>query len=156
MSDPITPPSQVPTITERTGRCLCGDIRYRLTADSVVSRICWCRDCQHLSSNGTVNLLVPSVAIELSGTPAEFHSTANSGNGVCRRFCARCGSHLFSDSTGRPGLTVVRVGTLDNPSSVRPSANIWSASAPAWACLDAALERVEAQPSPPKPPPKVT
>jgi hypothetical protein len=34
---------------------------------------------------------------------------------------------------------------------IRYRRSIWSA--PAWACLDPALERVEAQPSPPKPPP---
>ncbi len=35
---------------------------------------------------------------------------------------------------------------------VRYRRNIWSASAPAWACLDPALERVEAQPSLRNPP----
>jgi hypothetical protein len=35
---------------------------------------------------------------------------------------------------------------------IRYRRSIWSASAPAWACLDPALERVEAQPSPPEPP----
>jgi hypothetical protein len=47
---------------------------------------------------------------------------------------------------------VVRVGNLEDPSCVRPTTNIWSASAPAWACLDAALERVERQPVPPQMP----
>ena len=138
--------------SERTGSCLCGQCRYRLTAEPVVSRICWCRDCQRLASNGTVNLLMPSASIEVTGPVAAYVKAADSGNQVTRRFCAQCGSHLFADSSGRPGLTVVRVGTLDDPSSVRPSANIWSASAPAWACLDDTLERVEGQPRPPQPP----
>ena len=73
------------------------------------------------------------------------------GNTVRRKFCPTCGSHLFADSSGRVGLTVVRTGTLDDPSAIRPVANIWSASAPAWACLDASLERIEHQPLPPKP-----
>lgn len=139
-------------MSERTGGCLCGDIRYRLRAEPVVVRLCWCRDCQHLASNGTVNAIVPSAAIEMVGSPSEHTRCADSGHQVRRRFCPRCGSHLFADSTGRPHLTVVRAGTLDDPSSVRPSANIWSASAPAWACLDQALERIEGQPVPPPPP----
>jgi len=139
-------------MSERTGRCLCGNVTYRLAADPVVSRICWCRDCQHISSNGTVNAIFPTESIEISGVPVEYTSAGDSGNHVTRRFCARCGSHLFADSTGRPGLTVVRLGTLDDPSSIKPSANIWGASAPSWACLDGALERVERQPLPPKPP----
>ena len=131
---------------ERTGGCLCGAIRYRLRGEPVVSRICWCRDCQRLAGNGTVNAVFPSERIEIDGHPSEYVSAADSGNHVRRRFCARCGSHLFADNTGRVGLTVVRAGTLDEPSSITPAGHIWSASAPAWACLDPALPRVDRQP----------
>ena len=136
----------------RTGGCLCGQVRYAVTEPPVVSRICWCRDCQHISSNGTVNAIFPSQAIEVTGTTSEYTRAADSGNHVRRRFCPECGSHLFADSTGRPGLTVIRLGTLDDPSSVKPVANIWAASAPSWACLDPSLERVAGQPGPVRPP----
>lgn len=131
-----------------TGGCLCGQIRFRLAAEPGPSRICWCRDCQRISSNGTVNAVFPSEAIEISGAPAAYQKAADSGNMVTRRFCPACGTQLFSDSTGRPGLTVVRLGTLDEPSAIRPTANIWSASAPAWACLDESLDRFEGAPPP--------
>lgn len=138
-------------MTERTGGCLCGAVRFRLSAEPAAVRICWCRDCQRLASNGTVNALAPSAAIVLEGlAPAAYMKTADSGNQVTRRFCPQCGSQLFADSSGRPGLTVVRLGTLDDPSSLRPTANIWAASAPAWACLDEGLERAERQPQPPR------
>ena len=136
---------------EQTGGCLCGQVRYRLTAELVISRLCWCRDCQHIAGNGTANAIFPTPNIEISGTVAEYSSQGDSGNTVRRRFCPNCGCHLFADSTGRAGLTVVRVGTLDEPSSIRPVANIWSASAPKWACLDPTLDRIERQPLPPKP-----
>jgi hypothetical protein len=142
-------------MTDRTGGCLCGSVRYRLTSDPVVARICWCRDCQHIASNGAVNAIFPATAIDITGSLGEYVSAAASGNQVRRRFCLRCGSHLFADSSGCPHLTVVRVGTMDDPSSIKPNANIWSASAPAWACLDSALERIEGQPAPPPPLPSV-
>ena len=132
-----------------TGGCLCGQVRYRVAAQPGPSRICWCRDCQRISANGSVNVIFPTAAIEISGEVGQYVRLADSGNRVTMRFCPQCGSQLFSDSTGRPGLTVVRVGTLDEPSAIRPQANIWSASAPAWACLDAALERVEQAPAAP-------
>lgn len=138
-------------MTARTGGCLCGAIRYRLSAEAVISRICWCRNCQYIASNGTANAIFPSGSIEISGSPREHVGVADSGNQVRRRFCANCGTHLFSDSSGRAGLTVVRLGTLDDPSSIRPVGNIWTASAPRWACLDPALTASERAP-PPQPP----
>ena len=136
-------------MSDRTGGCLCGQVRYRLTAEPVTSRICWCRDCQHIAGNGTVNALFPTQAIEITGSPSEYVRAAESGNHVRRRFCPQCGCHLFANTSGYPGLTVVRVGTLDDPSSIKPVANIWSSKAPGWACLDPLLQRIEKQPSPP-------
>ncbi|RZJ05666.1 MAG: aldehyde-activating protein [Rubrivivax sp.] len=133
------------------GGCLCGHVRYEILADAGASRICWCKDCQRISSNGTVNVIFPSDAIKIAGTPAKHEKKADSGNTVTRRFCANCGSQLFSDSSGRPGLTVVRTGTLDDPSAVEPTANIWVASAPGWACVDQTLEQFEGPPVVPPP-----
>lgn len=133
-------------MTLRTGRCLCGAVSFTLSADPLAVRICWCRDCQHLAANGTVNLLVPAEALSVSGTVAEHVKTADSGNQLTRQFCPSCGTHLFGISSGRPQFRVVRVGNLDEPSSVTPTTNIWTSSAPVWACLDAGLDNVPGQP----------
>jgi hypothetical protein len=138
-------------MTERTGRCLCGAVSFKLSAEPLMTRICWCRDCQHLAANGTVNLLVPTESLQFEGQTTEFTKAADSGNQVTRAFCPNCGTQLYARSNARPQLRVLRAGNLDDPSSVRPTANIWAASAPAWACLDASLERIEGQPLPPKP-----
>ncbi|HMW18556.1 MAG TPA: GFA family protein [Accumulibacter sp.] len=134
----------------RTGGCLCGEVRFKLTTEPLVSRICWCRNCQHIAANGTANAIFPTATIEITGSPAAYSSTAESGNLVTRRFCSKCGCHLFADSSGRPGFTVVRLGTLDDPSSIRPTANIWTTSAPKWACMDGNLDQFEGQPAPPQ------
>ena len=136
----------------RTEGCLCRGIRYRLTGEPVISRICWCRDCQHLAGNGTVNAIFPAASIEIQESPSEYVGVADSGHQVRRRFCPHCGSHLFADTTGRAALTVVRVGTLDDPSSISPVANISSSSAPVWACMNPALHGMEKQPQPLGPP----
>ena len=140
-------------MSEKTGSCLCGAVSFTLSAEPLATRICWCRDCQHLAANGTVNVLVPAEALTVTGTLSEHVKTAASGNEVTRQFCGQCGTHLFAKSSGRPQFRVVRAGNLDEPSSIQPGMNIWAASAPAWACLDASLERVEHQPVPPKPAP---
>jgi len=137
-------------MTERTGRCLCGAVSFKLVAEPLATRICWCRDCQHLAANGSVNLLVPADGLRCSGVLAEYTKIADSGDEVTRQFCPKCGAHLFAKSSNRPEFRVVRAGNLDDPSSTQPGMNIWAASAPSWACLDPALERVERQPMPPK------
>lgn len=136
-------------MTDRTGRCLCGKVQFKLSAEPQMARVCWCRDCQHLASNGTVNALVPVDALSVSGEVAEFRKLAASGNELTRQFCPNCGSQLFAYSSARSQLRVVRIGNLDDPSSVAPIMNIWTSSAPDWACMDASLQRVEQQPLPP-------
>ena len=137
-------------MTQRSGQCLCGAVKFTIAADPLATRICWCRDCQHLAANGTVNLVVPVDGLTVSGTISEHTKTAESGNQVTRQFCPVCGTHLFAKSSAAPQFRVVRAGNLDDPSSIRPARNIWAASAPAWACLDLALERVDRQPPPPQ------
>lgn len=131
---------------ERTGGCLCGQVRYRIAAEPVVARVCWCRDCQYLAANGTANAIFPTAGITVTGTLSQHSKTATSGNTVTRKFCPECGCHVLGESSGRAGFSVVRLGTLDDPSSIRPVANIWAASAPGWACLDPQLERFPGQP----------
>jgi hypothetical protein len=139
-------------MTERTGRCLCGAVSFTLAGEPLVTRVCWCRDCQHLAGNGTVNMLVATEALAVSGPMAEYTRQADSGNQVTRQFCPTCGTQLFARADVRPQFRVVRVGNLDDPSSVRPAMNIWTSSAPRWACLDLTLEQAERQAPPPKPP----
>jgi hypothetical protein len=103
-----------------------------------------------MSANGVVNLLVPTEAIEISGQTSEFVRTADSGNKIRQRFCPMCGSPLFANSSARSDVTAVRAGALDDPSSVRPTMNIWSGSSPTWACLDSGLDRFDKQPPPPQ------
>ena len=111
-------------MTERTGRCLCGAVNFKLTDEPLATRICWCRDCQHLAANGSVNLLVAADAPTVSGTLSEYTKTADSGNVVTRQFCPGCGTHLFAKSSARPQFRVVRAGNLDEPSSIHPDMNI--------------------------------
>ena len=138
----MTEPTQP---VERTGRCLCGAVQFKLTAEPQLARVCWCKDCQHLAANGTVNFMVPTEALSFTGEVSEFRKLAASGNELTRQFCPNCGSHLFAHSSARPHLRVVRVGNLDEPSSVSPMMNIWASSAPAWACMDQSLQRHEQQ-----------
>lgn len=132
-----------------SGGCLCGAVRYKITAAPIVTRACWCRLCQFIGAgSNTVNVCFPSDAIEIAGELRDFASIADSGNRMHRRFCPVCGVHLFSEAEERPHLIFVRAGTLDDRELVRPAATIWTAEAPSWACIDDRIPRLERQPPP--------
>ena len=139
---------------EHNGGCLCGKVRYRITAAPVVMRLCWCRVCQYLASgNATVNVVFPSNAITIEGRLTDYQSTADSGNRMHRKFCPDCGTHLFSEAESRPHLIIVRNGTLDDTSLLKPAGTIWTDSAPEWAWIDETLPQHAGQPPPPVLPP---
>lgn len=130
-----------------TGGCLCGQVRFELHAEPITMRLCWCRVCQYFASgNATVNVVFPSEALRVSGEVRDYPSVADSGNRMHRRFCPTCGTHLFSASEARPHLVIVRNGSLDDTSLLRPSATIWTESAPDWAWVDESLPMHPGQP----------
>lgn len=132
-----------------TGGCLCKAVRYRIAAAPIVTRQCWCRDCQYFAAgNASVNVCFPSNAISIEGKLGDYRSVADSGNVMHRRFCSNCGTPMFSEAEARPHLIFVRAGTLDDTSLANPAMNIWTSSAPHWACLDPKLPKVDRQPPP--------
>lgn len=134
---------------EVTGGCLCRQVRYRITAAPIVTRICWCRDCQYFAAgSGTVNVCFPTSSITIEGEMKDYRSVADSGNVMHRRFCPSCGTALFSEAEVRPHLIFVRAGTLDDPEVAKPAATIWTSSAPSWACISNELPKIERQPPP--------
>jgi len=133
-----------------SGGCLCGAVRYTVTAEPLITRLCWCRVCQYLAAgNATVNVCFPSNALSVSGELHDYKSVAESGNAMHRRFCPVCGTQLFSEAASRPHLIFVRAGTLDDSTIAQPAATIWTSSAPAWACINEQLPSFAHQPPPP-------
>lgn len=148
LAKPLLRPQSRNDMLERTGSCLCGGVQYKVCGEPVISRVCWCRTCQKISGNGTANVIFPTSSIEVTGPMSCYTSRADSGNDISRHFCPSCGCHLFAGSSASPQYRVVRLGTLDDPSSITPTINMWASSAPSWACLDPALKTEARQPAP--------
>lgn len=134
---------------EITGGCLCRKVRFRITAEPVAMRLCWCKVCQYFAAgNASVNVVFPSGAITIEGEPRDYVSVADSGARMHRRFCPDCGTHLFSEAETRPHLIIVRNGALDDRELLKPGATIWTDSAPDWAWIDESLPQYNCQPPP--------
>ena len=63
-----------------TGGCRCGSVRYRIEAEPLFARHCWCRDCQYIGAgSGTVNVFFASDKVRIEGALTDYTSHADSG-----------------------------------------------------------------------------
>lgn len=131
-----------------TGGCLCGQVRYQLTALPTKMAICHCNSCQKSTGSAFFPfLLTPAENFELSGEVKEYSQLGSSGQMVYRHFCPNCGSSLYGRLEVLPGFCTVAAGTLDDSQSYCPDANVWAIEAPSWSHIDASLETFEKNPS---------
>jgi hypothetical protein len=131
-----------------TGSCLCGAVRYTVTAPVAELRACHCTHCQKSSgAGGAVNAVLASDAFRITqGTPKRYAARADSGRTLYRFFCSDCGSPIYGQRETNPGMVVVRAGTLDNAGQMKIAAHIWTKSARPWSHIDPASQQHPAQP----------
>jgi len=131
-----------------TGQCMCGETRYRLNEEPVTVYACHCTDCQKRSGGAFgISLWAPRNAMEVIQGEAPRHSVPTS-DGRMRHFriCRRCLTKLWSEPERRPDLAIVRGGTLDDTSWLKPVAHMWMRSAQPWLTLPKGVKRYETQP----------
>ncbi|ESR26367.1 GFA family protein [Lutibaculum baratangense] len=101
-----------------TGGCLCGAVRYEVTAEPQSSATCHCRMCQRQSGSAFMGFFtVPRSGLRMTG---EVREHASSGFAT-RGFCPVCGSSLTMAYAHEPDAVGLTMGTLDDPSSVPPA-----------------------------------
>jgi hypothetical protein len=116
-----------------TGTCLCGAVRYEAIAEPVFSGHCHCTDCQKESGCGHATVVaVPDATVKITGPTSTFTKLASSQQPNERTFCSKCGSTLFSRPRSMPGMTLLRAGTLDDPSQIVPSISVYTTRAHEW------------------------
>lgn len=129
--------------TPLSGGCLCGAIRYTISAPVDALRACHCLNCQKSSgTGGTVNAVVPTDAFKITkGETKKYDDSATkSGRTLSRHFCGACGSPIYSHRNPNPGFVVVRAGSLDDHTGMTITANIWTSTARPWDYVNPATE----------------
>lgn len=102
-----------------TGRCYCGQLKYTIEAEPVFRGQCHCRECQYFSGGGPNYVMgVPEAGARYTeGEPAAFKRDDLGAAAATREFCPRCGTHILTRAPGAPGMVILKVGTLDDPSA---------------------------------------
>lgn len=131
-----------------TGGCLCGAIRYEIDGEPVRAANCHCDDCRRAtgSSFGTNVFYKEGDVKILKGTPKKFQHPADSGNTMTKMFCDNCGSQVFGSGSGRPGVLGVRIGSMDDASTVKPAMNVYASKTLHFTVLDPALDKFDKLP----------
>jgi len=125
------------------GSCLCGGVRYRLTAEPGAFGYCHCTSCRKASGSAhAANAPIDRAAFELlQGQPLirEFESSP----GKLRAFCTNCGSPLYAYLMATPEVLRIRLGTLDTPFFKQPQAHTWVSDKAPWEPIEGAIPQFE-------------
>jgi len=132
-----------------TGGCACGGIRYRLNAPPIAVYSCHCTVCQTLSTSA-FSMAMPVLRQDFEvteGEPANWPRLAPSGKVIPQRYCAVCGTRVFTEPPGGPHSLTIRAGTLDDTTWLKPVAAFWTRSAQPWVVLDPGILAYDQQPT---------
>jgi hypothetical protein len=135
-------------MTHIEGRCLCGKVSYSADADPVFVGVCHCTDCQHFTGSAFATVMaLPAPALKVTGTLTTFTKCGDTGKPIHRRFCPECGSGVVDEADALPGVVMVNVGTLDDPTWIKPQSEVYCDSAQPWVRLGGELHRFGKMPA---------
>lgn len=113
-----------------SGGCLCGEVRYEATGQSLLVELCHCGTCRKAVGAPLVAWAAfrrSEFAIR-AGEPAAYPSSP----GLLRSFCGRCGTSLTLTDDRFPDEIYVSVASLDNPERSPPEFHIWRSHRLSW------------------------
>jgi hypothetical protein len=132
-----------------TGACLCGGVRFEVTAPLVSASYCHCTRCQRRTgtaasaqgriARGSMRIVAGDELVRYFEPPTGFP----------KAFCSACGSALWSRSPEDPDVISVRLGVFDEDPGIRPSYRQFVAYAAPWEPIpDDGLPRYPERPPP--------
>lgn len=108
-------------MSQVTGGCLCGDVRFTASGAPYRVGLCHCLDCRkHHGALFHASAVFPQDAVTIDGVTQDYQG---------RFFCPRCGSSVFSRSDDEIEL---HLGALDAPDQLIPTYELWTARREAW------------------------
>ncbi len=130
-----------------SGGCLCGAVRYEIDGEPLFAGHCHCSDCQKATGTGHVSVTgLPADGVKITGETRGYTVKGDSGQGYTRHFCPTCGSLVFGQAAGMPGVINVTAGTLDDTAAFTPQFVIYTRSRPAWDHINSGLPEFDAMP----------
>ncbi|WP_127110477.1 GFA family protein [Pararhodobacter zhoushanensis] len=113
------------------GGCRCGALRFRVTAQPIMSAVCHCTGCQRMSGGAfSTTLMVPVTGFEVTeGTPVRGGTKKP---GLVHNHCPECLSWVFTRIEGVDAFLNLRATMLDEASGFVPFIETYTSEKLAW------------------------
>lgn len=116
----------------RTGRCLCGEVRYAVDGPVRDILVCHCVECVRWAGVPWAAAAARRDEITIAGGELlRWLPSPGSAEQARRGSCSECGSALFWAAPGRDTVSFA-AGSLDDPEGLVVAGEIWLEQAPAW------------------------
>jgi len=123
------------------GGCSCGKVRYISDAEPVFQCVCHCKPCQKITGTSfSLVVAVPTASLTVRGDTKIYDGKTESGQGTHNGFCPSCGSPVTHAVDSAPGIIMIRAGTLDDATWLKPTMEIFCDSKMPWVSLGGGLQ----------------
>src|SRR5580693_1833573 len=111
----------------RSAACNCGQLSLTCEGEPARISICHCLECQRRTGSvfGTQAWFSREQITSVGGRSTQFSRTADNGNGLNFHFCPVCGSTVYWQAEGFPGLIAVAVGAFADRAFPAPKYFVW-------------------------------
>lgn len=132
-------------MTDHSGSCLCGTVKFEINGDFDSFYLCHCQHCQKdTGSAHAANLFSQSARLTWLSGAESVKTFTLPGTRHSKSFCALCGSALPNAQPA--SLLVVPAGCLDTKIPVPPTAHNFCSRQAAWSAESGEVPRFEGLP----------
>ena len=115
------------------GSCLCGGVRYEVTAPFLRANYCHCSRCRkHSGGAASAQGRVPREGFRLLSGGELIEVYRPEGGGMVKAFCRVCGSSVFGGTWPEGPEVSIRFGTLDDDPGIQPQFHSFVDSKASW------------------------
>jgi hypothetical protein len=132
------------------GRCICGNVSYKIKGEPKRVTICHCDWCQRRTGSAfgiEVVFDTEKVIVNDEAITRYRHISDESGRWLDQHFCSNCGTNIGLTLEAVPAVRSIAAGTFDDPNWLKletyPRRHVYTRSARDWALIPDNVERYE-------------
>jgi len=117
-----------------SGKCSCGDVRYEIRGEPLVTQACHCDDCQRTTGSAfVIHIIIYEEDFQITGETQMGLGPTGSNAGCELHSCVSCGVIVWVRYRyHKVPVIAVRAGTLTQPQAVEPQAHIFTSRKLPW------------------------